>query len=247
MIEVYAAVDILGGRCVRLRRGDTSDPTDYGDPVEMAERWVEEGCDWLHVVDLDGAVRGAPANMSKVAAIIATAAAPVQLGGGLRDARTADAALQAGCERVVIGSAALEEPDWVVELARRRPGRIALALDLVEGEVAIKGWTERSGLGLEEVVRKLDDAPFAALIVTDIASDGVMQGMRREFVEGVLDAIDRPVIVSGGLSSVDDAASLASLASDHPRGRNLRGIIVGRALYEGAVTIAELKSALRRS
>lgn len=244
MIEVFAAVDIMGGRCVRLNRGDVSEATDYGDPVETAERWESQGCDWLHVVDLDGAIEGRPVNVSKVAAIIATTSIPVQLGGGLRDPEAVGAALRAGCERVVLGSAALEDPGAVSEMARRWPGRIALALDVRGGRVALKGWTENSGFGVEEAMRKAEGTPFAAVVVTDIGRDGLMCGLGLELVDEVLGSSEWPVVVSGGLASLDDVETLAGLARRHRRGHKLSGVIVGRALYEGAVTIQEIKSGL---
>jgi phosphoribosylformimino-5-aminoimidazole carboxamide ribotide isomerase len=244
VIEVYAAVDILGGRCVRLRRGETSEATDYGDPVEMAERWESEGCDWLHVVDLDGATAGRPVNVAKVAAIIATVSVPVQLGGGLRDPDSVEAALGAGCERVVLGSAALEDPELVLETVRRWPGRVAVALDVRGGEVAIKGWKEGSGLDLVAAVRKLTGASLPAVVVTDIGRDGMMSGIDVGFIESVLEVTEWPVIVSGGVSSIGDAQAIAALAEKHRKGHKLCGVIVGRALYEGAVAISELKSVL---
>ena len=243
MIEVYAAIDILGGQCVRLKRGDFANPIVYGDPVEMAERWQSAGCDWLHVVDLDGALCGRSVNVSKVAAIIATTSRPVQLGGGLRDRDAVEAALGAGCERVVLGSAAVIDPASATEMARAWRGRVALALDIKRGEIAVEGWTKGSGITVDEAIGMLAEAPFASVVVTDIARDGLMRGVALETVEEVLEVTPWPVIVSGGISSREDAEAIADLSHRHRRGHKLRGVIVGRALYEGAVTIAEIKAA----
>ncbi len=244
MIAIYAAVDIMAGRCVRLRRGAFDESTDYGDPVEVACQWESHGADWLHVVDLDGAAKGALVNAETVQAILERVSIPVQLGGGLRRTEAIEAVLDSGCARVVIGSAALADPAWAEEVASRWPDRLVVALDVREGRVRYRGWTEDAGLTLKEAFEALAGVPFAAAIVTDITRDGMMAGIEPRSVEGLVEQSPWPVIVSGGVASAEDAEALASLARSHPKGDRLCGLIVGRALYEGAVTIAELKTAL---
>ncbi|MFS8584885.1 MAG: HisA/HisF-related TIM barrel protein, partial [Acidimicrobiia bacterium] len=175
--ELYPAIDLRGGRCVRLLQGDFGRETVYGDdPVAQARAFVAGGARWLHVVDLDAARTGTPANRDVVAAIAAAVDVPVQAGGGVRDDAAADALLAAGVRRVVVGTAALDDPDWVRRLAARHPGRVAVGLDARGREVAVRGWTEGSGQDLVEVARRFDDAGVAALVVTEIGRDGTLAG-----------------------------------------------------------------------
>lgn len=232
---VYPAVDVRAGRAVRLLRGEMSAETVYGEPVEMALRWQSEGAKWLHVVDLDGAVEGRPANFDAIKEILDEVSIPVQLGGGLRDLDAIEAALEAGCSRVVLGSAALENPELAVR-ATRISDAIALGLDLRDGRVATRGWTELGG-ELGEVVAALGDANFACVITTDISRDGAMTGPGIETLSAVLEVSPWPVIASGGVGSAADVAAIRELDVG---GRRVSGVIVGRALYEGVVTLGEL-------
>ena len=234
--ELYPAIDLRGGRCVRLYQGDFARETVYGeDPVAQARAFVAAGARWLHVVDLDAARTGTAANREVVAAIAAAVDVPVQAGGGERDDEAADALLAAGVRRVVVGTAALDDPDWVRRLADRHPGRVAVGLDARGREVAVRGWTEGSGQDLVEVARRFDDAGVAALVVTEIGRDGTLAGPDLDQLAAVLAATRLDVVASGGVGSLDDLRALAGLEVG---GRRLAGAIVGRALYEGAFPLS---------
>ncbi|HLT69828.1 MAG TPA: 1-(5-phosphoribosyl)-5-[(5-phosphoribosylamino)methylideneamino]imidazole-4-carboxamide isomerase [Acidimicrobiales bacterium] len=234
--ELYPAIDLRGGRCVRLYQGDFARETVYGeDPVAQARAFVAAGARWLHVVDLDAARTGTAANREVVAAIAAAVDVPVQAGGGVRDDEAADALLAAGVRRVVVGTAALDDPDWVRRLADRHPGRVAVGLDARGREVAVRGWTEGSGQDLVEVARRFDDAGVAALVVTEIGRDGTLAGPDLDQLAAVLAATRLDVVASGGVGSLDDLRALAGLEVG---GRRLAGAIVGRALYEGAFPLS---------
>src|SRR5690606_33836525 len=208
--ELYPAIDLRGGRCVRLLQGDCGRETVYGDdPVAQARAFVAGGARWLHVVDLDAARTGTPANRDVVAAIAAAVDVPVQAGGGVRDDAAADALLAAGVRRVVVGTAALEDPDWVRRLAARHPGRVAVGLDARGREAAVRGWTEGSGQDLVEVARRFDDAGVAALVVTEIGRDGTLAGPDLDQLAAVLAATRLDVVASGGVGSLDDLRALA--------------------------------------
>lgn len=234
--ELYPAIDLRGGRCVRLYQGDFARETVYGeDPVAQARAFVAAGARWLHVVDLDAARTGTAANREVVAAIAAAVDVPVQAGGGVRDDEAADALLAAGVRRVVVGTAALDDPDWVRRLADRHPGRVAVGLDARGREVAVRGWTEGSDQDLVEVARRFDDAGVAALVVTEIGRDGTLAGPDLDQLAAVLAATRLDVVASGGVGSLDDLRALAGLEVG---GRRLAGAIVGRALYEGAFPLS---------
>jgi len=234
--ELYPAIDLRGGRCVRLYQGDFARETVYGeDPVAQARAFVAAGARWLHVVDLDAARTGTAANREVVAAIAAAVDVPVQAGGGVRDDEAADALLAAGVRRVVVGTAALDDPDWVRRLADRHPGRVAVGLDARGREVAVRGWTEGSGQDLVEVARRFDDAGVAALVVTEIGRDGTLAGPDLDQLAAVLAATRLDVVASGGVGSLDDLRALAGLEVG---GRRLAGAIMGRALYEGAFPLS---------
>ena len=238
--ELIPAIDLLGGQCVRLAQGDYERATVYeADPAAAARRFAAHDVKRLHVVDLDGARAGRPANADAVRAIAAAAAPiPVQLGGGLRDLAAVEAALATGVDRVVLGTAALRDPALVREAAAKHPGRIVVGLDAKEGRVAVEGWLETGEASVEEVARRFEDAGVAALVHTDIARDGMLEGPNLEASAALADAISIPVIVSGGVAREEDLVAAAKLA---PRG--IAGAIVGRALYTGAV---DLGSALAR-
>lgn len=234
MFEVIPAIDLLDGRCVRLSQGRYDQATVYdADPVAVAERFVAEPIRRLHVVDLDGARAGRPIN-SKIVAKIVTAAkgVPVQLGGGLRDANAVEAALGLGIDRAILGTVALRDPAFVREVAARFPGRIAVGLDAREGRVAVEGWLEASDALALDVARSFEDAGVAAIIYTDIARDGMLTGPNLEATIELAEAVSVPVIASGGVACEGDIEKSAGLAS-----RGLAGVIVGRALYTGAVQL----------
>lgn len=240
-MDLYPAIDLRGGQCVRLYQGDFAQETVYGDdPVAQARLFADAGAPWIHVVDLDAARTGEPVNRPVIAAIAAAVAAPIQTGGGVRDDAAARALLDAGVQRVVIGTAALDDPAWARSLAERHPGKVALGLDVRGREVSVRGWTEGSGRQLADVVADFEDAPFASLIVTQIDVDGVGTGPDIELYRELLGSTELDVIASGGVGSATDLRTLASLGED---GTPLGGAIVGKALYEGNLTIDEALAA----
>jgi phosphoribosylformimino-5-aminoimidazole carboxamide ribotide isomerase len=220
-----------------LHQGDFSAETIYDDnPVAVAEAFMIAGAQWLHVVDLDAARTGEPANLAVVEAITATVGMRVQVGGGVRSAAAAETLLLAGAARVVIGTAAVESPELVDALCAAHPGRVVVGLDARGTEVAVRGWTEGSGRSLVELVRRFAASGVAALVVTEIARDGTMEGPSLDQLREVLDAVEVPVIASGGVGSLGDLAALMGL---QVQGRRLDGVIVGRALYEGRFSLTE--------
>jgi phosphoribosylformimino-5-aminoimidazole carboxamide ribotide isomerase len=235
VIELYPAIDLRGGRCVRLYQGDYGRETVYGDdPVAQALAFEAEGAAWIHVVDLDAARTGEPVNRSVVAAIAAAVSVPVQTGGGVRDEAAAEALIDAGVARVVLGTAALEQPELVRRLAPRFP--VAVGLDARGREVAVRGWELGSGRDLLDVTAEFADAGVAALVVTEIGRDGTLEGPDLEGLAAVLEATAVDVIASGGVGTLDDLRALDRLAVGE---RRLTGVIVGRALYEGAFTLTD--------
>ena len=237
---LYPAIDLKGGRCVRLLRGDMDQATTYNDdPADQAARFARQGFAWLHVVDLDGAFAGASANAPAVSAILAATAAPVQLGGGVRDRAGIERWLQAGVARVILGTAAVRDPELVREAARAHPGRIAVGVDVRDGRVAVSGWAEASALSAVELARRFEDAGVAALIITDIGRDGTLEGVNVEATGRLADAVALPVIASGGVASVHDLVALKARV-----GAPIAGAILGKALYTGRIAAADaLKAA----
>jgi phosphoribosylformimino-5-aminoimidazole carboxamide ribotide isomerase len=234
-MDLFPAIDLRDGRCVRLYQGDYAQETVYaGDPVAQAQAFAAEGARWVHVVDLDAARTGDPHNREVVAAIAAAVDVPVQAGGGVRDDGAADDLLSLGVARVVVGTAALERPDWVRDLASRHPGRIAVGLDARGHDVAVRGWVEGSGRDVVEVARRFDGAGVAALVVTEIGRDGTLAGPALDQLADVLGATSLDVVASGGVGTLADLRGLSALEVD---GRRLAGVIVGRALYEGAFRV----------
>ncbi len=233
--EVYPAIDLLGGRCVRLHQGDYDRQTVYGDdPVAQARAFVAAGAPWVHVVDLDAARSGTPVNRPAIAAVAAAVAVPVQTGGGVRTAADVEALLGSGVRRVVMGTVALEQPDLVRELAQAHPGAVAVGLDGRDGDVAVRGWLESSGRAVVDVAASFAGSAVAALVVTEIGRDGTLAGPDLPGLAAVLEATDLPVVASGGVSSVDDVVALRDLRAG---GRALAGVVVGRALYEGTLRL----------
>jgi phosphoribosylformimino-5-aminoimidazole carboxamide ribotide isomerase len=239
--ELIPAIDLLGGRCVRLSQGRYDAATVYDDdPAAVAARFASHGIPRLHVVDLDGARQGRPCNAESVRRIVASAGrVPVQLGGGIRSLEAVEQALEAGASRVVLGTVALREPELVREAARLHPGHIVVGIDAAGGRVAVEGWLERSETTAPELARRFEAAGVAAIVHTDIARDGMLSGPNLEASAEVADAVSIPVIVSGGVASEEDVARAAALA---PRG--IAGAIVGRALYTGAVDLSRALSRL---
>jgi phosphoribosylformimino-5-aminoimidazole carboxamide ribotide isomerase len=240
-MDLFPAIDIRGGRCVRLHQGDYGQETVYGDdPVAQAIAFVEAGAGWIHVVDLDAARTGAPENRDVVAAIAEAVDVPVQTGGGIRSDEAAFVLFDAGVERVVIGTAALKDPDLVRRLARDH--RVAVGLDAKSGEIATDGWLVGSGRTVLDVARSFADVGVDAFIVTDISRDGTLEGPDIGGLIEVLGATSVDVIASGGVGTPDDLRELAAVEVD---GRRLAGVIAGKAIYEGHVDVAEAVMLLR--
>ena len=240
MIQIIPAIDLRGGKCVRLRQGDYSAETVFGDdPLVVARRWADAGATRLHLVDLDGAKAGRPQNATIIRGITSELTIPCQLGGGLRDDAALDEAFDdLGVDRAIIGTAALKNPDWFRAAVARRPHRLLLGLDARDGRVATSGWLDVSETTAVELARQFDDVPLAGIIYTNIANDGMMQGVDDGTLDDLVELAGgaHPVIASGGVTTLDDVRRLAALANEHS---NLVGAIVGRTLYEGRLDLAE--------
>jgi len=242
-VILYPAIDIRGGQAVRLLQGDYERETAYdADPVDAARRWAGEGAEFLHVVDLDGAKAGEPRNLDVVKRIAAAVECPIQVGGGLRDTASVGAVLNAGAERVVIGTAALKDPDFLTAMIEAHGEGVVVSVDAREGRVALEGWTEAGEEGVVEAVVALSEKGVARLLCTAIEVDGTMEGPALGRLREIAAATEAKVIASGG---VGDLSHLKSLAQDVPH--NLEGAIVGRALYERKFTVAEAITALERT
>jgi phosphoribosylformimino-5-aminoimidazole carboxamide ribotide isomerase len=242
-MDLYPAIDLRDGRCVRLAAGDFARVTVYGsDPLERARAFEAAGAPWLHVVDLDAARTGKPVNRPVVAAIAAAVSIPVQAGGGARTAADVEALLGFGVARVVLGTAAIKEPELLLSLAERWPGRLAAAVDHWEGEVRVKGWQEGAGRRLSDVVSELACAGVAAIVVTEITRDGLMTGPDLTGYRKLLMTCPVPLVASGGVGSLDDLRRLGHLEAG---GRRLAGVIVGRAIYEGRFRVSDAVAACR--
>jgi phosphoribosylformimino-5-aminoimidazole carboxamide ribotide isomerase len=236
IMQVIPAIDLRGGHCVRLRQGDFDQETIFGDdPAAMAQRWESEGAARIHLVDLDGAKAGHPVNVDAVRQIVAGIRVPCQLGGGIRDEATIAAWLEAGIERVVVGTQALRDPEWFGRMAEAYPDRLLLGIDARDGRVATQGWLETSSITALTLARQFDDLPIAGIVYTDIARDGTLEGPNLEAIGAMAVAVRSPVIASGGVGSLEDLTRLATLP--------IAGCIVGRALYDGRFS---LRSALSR-
>ncbi|MDE2335345.1 MAG: 1-(5-phosphoribosyl)-5-[(5-phosphoribosylamino)methylideneamino]imidazole-4-carboxamide isomerase [Rhodospirillales bacterium] len=232
-LTLYPAIDLKQGRCVRLRRGEMADATIYSDdPAAQARTFVEAGSRWLHVVDLDGAFTGKPVNTVAVRSILEAVPIPVQLGGGIRDMPAIEAWLDAGIARVILGSAAAKNHALVRTACRAFPGRIAIGIDARNGHVATEGWAETSTMTARDLAVRLEDAGAAALIFTDIARDGMLEGLNIEQTLELARAVATPVIASGGVAGMADIEALLPYAD------MLEGVIVGRALYDGRISLA---------
>lgn len=231
-MEVIPAIDLLDGACVRLRQGDYDQVTRFGDdPVAMARKWQQLGAQRLHLVDLDGARRGEPSNDAAIKAIAAALTIPVQLGGGVRSGERAKDLLACGVDRVILGTAALENPQLVRRLAQAHPGRIAVGIDARNGLVATRGWLHQSPMEATGLAASLDGSGVVVIISTDIATDGAMGGPNLAALQAMARASAIPVIASGGVANLADVQALQDLRPP------LAGVIVGRALYDGRVTL----------
>jgi phosphoribosylformimino-5-aminoimidazole carboxamide ribotide isomerase len=234
-VILFPAIDLKNGQCVRLQQGDMNRATVFNlDPAAQAATFERQGFTYLHIVDLDGAFAGKPQNAQAVEAILKAVKMPVQLGGGIRDMATLEAWLGKGIARVIIGTAAVRDPSFVKEAAKKYPGRVAVGLDARDGKVAVEGWAETSTVTALEIAQRFEDAGVAAIIFTDIARDGLLKGLNLDATIALADAISIPVIASGGLASIDDVKALLT-----PRAQKLEGAISGRALYDGRIDPAE--------
>ena len=237
---LYPAIDLKDGQCVRLYKGEMDQVTVFGDdPAAQAIEFQKAGCEWLHLVDLNGAFAGEPINGAAVEAILAATSVPAQLGGGIRDMATIEAWLTKGLARVILGTVAVENPDLVRQAARAFPGKVAVGIDARNGRVATKGWAEETDVMVTDLAKSFEDAGVAAIIYTDINRDGAMQGPNVEATAALANAVSIPVIASGGVSSLADLHALKNC------GAQLDGAISGRALYDGAIDLGEALKALR--
>lgn len=231
-MQIWPAIDICGGKCVRLRQGDFERETVFGDdPLAMARRWVTAGATRLHLVDLDGARDGQGTNHELIQQIANQSGVPCQLGGGIRDEGTIQKLLDSGLTQLVIGTRALKEPEWFRSVCQQFPGRLAIGVDARDGLVATDGWLETSQMDAVELARTVRDLPVAAIIYTDIARDGMMQGPNLVAMSDMNQATTIPVIASGGVTTIEDVQRLAEL--------ELSGCIIGRALYEGTLNLSD--------
>jgi|SRR5690348_12862290 len=240
---LFPAIDLKEGLAVRLEQGDMARATVFHrDPAAQAHAFEQQGFEYLHIVDLDGAFAGKPVNATAVERILETISIPLQLGGGVRDMATVEAWLEKGVTRVIIGTAAVRNPALVRDAAKTYPSRIAVGLDARDGKVAVEGWAETSELTALDIARRFEDAGVAAIIYTDIARDGLLKGLNFDATIALADAISIPVIASGGLASLDDIRVLLA-----PQAAKLEGAVAGRALYDGRLDAAEALTLIKRA
>jgi phosphoribosylformimino-5-aminoimidazole carboxamide ribotide isomerase len=238
---LFPAIDLKDGQCVRLELGDMEQATVYNDdPGAQARTFEEQGFEYLHIVDLNGAFEGKPVNGAAVESILANISIPAQLGGGIRDLETIGMWLEKGISRVILGTVAVRDPALVIEACKKFPGQVAVGIDARDGRVAIEGWDELSEMTAIDLARKFEDAGVAAIIYTDISRDGVLKGLNFESTRALADAVDIPVIASGGLASIDDIEELTKLEN-----ARLEGAITGRALYDGRLDAEEALELLK--
>jgi len=231
-MQIWPAIDLRGGKCVRLQQGDYARETVFGeDPAEMARHWVDQGGQYLHLVDLDGARAGSVANWDSLSAILAAVDVPCEIGGGVRDEATIARLLEMGIARVVIGTLAIKQPDWFRQMCAKFPDRLVLGIDARGGLVATEGWLETSHVKAVELAQSFAREKLAAIIYTDIETDGMLSGPNLGALEEMATAVDVPVIASGGVATADDITRLTRLP--------VAGCIIGRALYEGTLKLAD--------
>jgi len=240
-MEIWPAIDLRGGKCVRLMQGDYQRETVFGDdPAAMAKRWIDDGARFLHLVDLDGARDGARINQQAIAAIVAAIAQyspglPVELGGGVRTSQDIQELLDLGLTRLVVGTSAIKKPDWFRQACEQFPGKLVLGVDARDGAATTDGWLETSDQPATSVAAAFDSLPMAAIVYTDIARDGMMAGVNLPAMSEMKAAVNTPVIASGGVTTLSDVEQLAAAGMD--------GCIIGRALYEGQITLAQAHAA----
>src|SRR4051794_28137963 len=240
---LFSALDLKNGQCVRLEQGDMTRATVFNlDPAAQAKSFADQGFEYLHVVDLDGAFAGKPVNAQAVESMLSTVKMPVQLGGGIRDLKTVEAWLSKGITRVIIGTAAVRDPALVKEAAKKFPGKVAVGLDARDGKVAVEGWAATSTVTALEIAQRFEDAGVAAIIFTDIARDGLLKGLNLDATIALAERITIPVIASGGFASIEDVKALLE-----PRAGKLAGAIAGRALYDGRLDPAAALALIRNA
>jgi phosphoribosylformimino-5-aminoimidazole carboxamide ribotide isomerase len=240
---LFPAIDLKNGQCVRLEQGDMARATVFDlDPAAQAHAFAEQGFEYLHVVDLDGAFAGKPINALAVEAMLKAVAMPVQLGGGIRDLKTVEGWLAKGIARVIIGTAAVRDPQLVKDAAKKFPGRVAVGLDARDGKVAVEGWAETSEVTALEIAQRFEDAGVAAIVFTDIARDGLLKGLNLDATIALAERVSIPVVASGGFASIDDVKALLA-----PRAGKLAGAIAGRALYDGRLDAATALALIRNA
>ena len=231
-MEIWPAIDIRGGNCVRLQQGDYARETVFGEnPAEMAKYWVSQGAKRLHLVDLDGAKDGKPTNFDCIAELVKAVDIPCELGGGIRDEQTIDRLLNIGLARLVIGTLALKQPEWFRDMCDKYPGKLVLGIDAKNGFVATDGWLETSSTPAVTLAKQFENAPLAALVYTDIATDGMMKGPNLPEMKAMQQQVNVPVVASGGVTTIDDVRNLSDAG--------LAGCIIGRALYEKTIALPE--------
>jgi phosphoribosylformimino-5-aminoimidazole carboxamide ribotide isomerase len=239
-VILFPAIDLRGGRCVRLIQGRFDEETTYSDdPVAMAKRWADEGAEWLHVVDLDGAKAGSPQQLDIVSRIVAAVPIRVEIGGGYRSLEHVQRALDCGLERVILGSVAVSQPELAKEAFKRFGDRIVLGLDAKNEQVAVHGWVDVSEHDLFSLAQAMEQAGARRIIYTDIGRDGLLSGVNVESTQRLSDAVSIPVIASGGVGSLDDLKRLSQMT-----GRGVEGVIIGKALYSGAFTLRDALASL---
>jgi len=241
---LFPAIDLKDGNCVRLYKGEMDQATVFNDdPGDQARQFEKAGCEWLHIVDLNGAFAGRPVNGAAVDAILDSVTIPVQLGGGIRDLETIQAWIEKGISRVILGTIALRDPSLVITAAKKFPGKIAVGIDARNGMVAVEGWAETSDMSAVELGKKFEDAGVTSIIYTDIDRDGTMKGLNVQSTIALADALNIPVIASGGVASLDDLVILRAAA--RKAGGTIEGAISGRALYDGSLDIREALALLK--
>jgi phosphoribosylformimino-5-aminoimidazole carboxamide ribotide isomerase len=233
--EVVPAVDVQGGQVVQLVGGERGTGREYGDPVEAAERWVDAGARTLHLVDLDGAFEGERANAAAIEAVREAVDVPLQLGGGIRTAEDARGLLDRGIDRVILGTAAVEDPDIVAEISKTHPGSVLVSLDSKGGEVVVSGWTEGTGLDPAEAATRYEDLGAGGVLFTDVDVEGRLEGVREEPIRRLVEAVSIPVVASGGVATISDVRALKRAGAS--------AVVVGTALYEGRFTLREAQRA----
>ncbi len=238
--HLYPAIDIRGGQCVRLYKGDFSQETVYGSPLEMAEEWVRQGAQWLHIVDLDGAKTGQPVNETLIIEMAQRFSVPIQMGGGIRSMGQVEKYLENGIKRVILGTSAIKDPQFTEEALKRYGNQVAIGLDVKDGYVATEGWLEKSQTRAEEVAKRLADKGAQVFIFTDISKDGTLKGPNIEAAVQLARASGVPVIASGGVSSLDDVQKVAVRSTE-----GIAGAIIGKALYQKVFTLEEALQTVR--